>query len=348
MSLLELPKEPVDRIQFFNTIFEARRCLDFRIDDVAYHLRFDGNFAVDRPSLSFQITGSESGRLWVSLSDTSRIPGLKAWLGEAQLEQIPTEIAAIVLDGFLASTLEQLGSNIGEVVEIANVGFHEQVEGMDFSLSFVLSDQFGQQTAGVLAFEKDWAPTIKSLVSVAPAEVSTTADGVRVDVPIEIGQTDLSIAELRKLEPLDVVIAEKSEFLSDQRVMLRFPDAMQICCEVEDSQLVVHEISPAVSNSQEPMSATAAGDLQLPLSIQGGRVQLTLEQLKQLESGDELAAEHPTPQTVDMMAGTQLLGKGELVCCGDRLGVRLQSFAPNDSLHFLEKTGNDETTVNSA
>jgi len=60
---------------------------------------------------------------------------------------------------------------------------------------------------------------------------------------------------------------------------------------------------------------------------QGGSLELTLAQLRELGAGSLLQLNTPTVDGVDLMVNGRRVGQGQLVKIGDGLGVRLLSFA---------------------
>ncbi len=64
-------------------------------------------------------------------------------------------------------------------------------------------------------------------------------------------------------------------------------------------------------------------DLSLPLSIEVGRVHMSVKQLMELQPGNLVNLEVHPEQGVDLVVNGKLIGKGELLRLGETLGVRV-------------------------
>lgn len=328
MVSLPLTEQSPQHVRFMNSIFDAQRNITFAIGEESYYLQFHDDWAAIHSKLSIQVTGSESGQLWITLSDASLLSGLESWLGDAALDQLPEEIADLVLDSYFSSLLERLGTSVGESFEITTAASKETANELPYALPFLLKNRDDQQTRGMLHFEAEWTPTIKSLISFLPTVADDQIDLMRIPTPIELGRSLLTVQELSQLERFDVVIINQTDFLAEEQVTLTFHDAIQLDCVINNEKLVVHDITAQTPGSpQTPLgSPSDVNELQLPMVFQVGLVQPTVGELQRLSPGDELDVCRPTRKTIDLVVAGQSFGTGELIQCGDRLGVRILSF----------------------
>lgn len=346
MTPLVLPEQSPAHVRFFNAIFEADRNLGFRIGAEPYHLRFYPDSTPVHPQLYFQVVSSESGNLWVALSDVSYLTGMEEWLGDACLDQVPEEIAAIVLDGYFSAILEHLGGSVGESFEIAAVRSEKPADELEYAMPFSLTNSTGQQTRGMLYFEADWVPTINSLISFLPTTTVDRMDLLRVPTPIELGRSLLTVEELTQLELFDVVIIDQTDYLSKNQVKLTVGDKLQLECGIDNERLVVHEIMPQSSTCLTNANGAPAQleDVRLPMVFQAGVAQPTIAELRQFAPGDELDMSTPTRKTLEIVVANRPFGTGQLIQCGDRLGVRILTL---DSMqkNLLERKSTDFETA---
>lgn len=68
-------------------------------------------------------------------------------------------------------------------------------------------------------------------------------------------------------------------------------------------------------------------EIPLSISIEIGRIQMTIHQLMQLTPGNMLDLDISTDNGVDLVVNGQCIGKGELLKLGDALGVRITDIA---------------------
>lgn len=64
-------------------------------------------------------------------------------------------------------------------------------------------------------------------------------------------------------------------------------------------------------------------DIPIELVVELGRTQLTVRELAELQEDDVIRLDSLAGQPLDIMAGGQLFGHGEIVVNDDRVGVRI-------------------------
>lgn len=327
MTSLVLPQLPPSQVQFLNTIFGANRELAFHISDDAYQVQFTRSAAEIDAAFSFEVSGSVSEKLWVSLSEASRLAGLQRWLGPCQLDDLPEGLAEIVLDAYLAVFLDSLSSKIGESFAISEVRCGAPPAEQEYQLPFKLTTADDQCVRGTLNFDSGWASTIERMLPLAAVTEAQSLRELCIPVPIELGRMSLTVSELQTLEPFDVVLLDSSDLITRQRVTLRLPPAFEIDCTFADERMNVEAIKACQSDKFTESAASSINDIRIPLSIQCGCASVTCDQLTNLSRGDVLTHRSHDAQSVDIVQSDRVLGRGELVRGGDRLGVRLLSLS---------------------
>ena len=94
------------------------------------------------------------------------------------------------------------------------------------------------------------------------------------------------------------------------------------------SNLIPAPVPPAQS---APGLLARLGSVNLPVQIRVGRTELTLSELLALEPGDIVTLAADSEQPVEILAGDQLLARGELVTVNGALGVRVISLCEAQS-----------------
>lgn len=64
-------------------------------------------------------------------------------------------------------------------------------------------------------------------------------------------------------------------------------------------------------------------DIPIELVVELGRTHLTVRELSSLQPDDLVRLDRTSAQPVDLLAGGQLFGRGELVVDGDRVALRI-------------------------
>lgn len=154
---------------------------------------------------------------------------------------------------------------------------------------------------------------------------------------VETGEAGLSIAELRSLNPGDVVMLD--DWPHRQARLVLQGRCLHARAELDGNTLKLLEQPIALNFPKEhPMTGSAESatsqsldslldDLPLKLVCQVGSVELSLAQLRELGTGSLVQLTPQLHEGVDLMVNGRRVGQGQLVRIGDGLGVRLLSFA---------------------
>ena len=84
------------------------------------------------------------------------------------------------------------------------------------------------------------------------------------------------------------------------------------------------------ANADESQALADPKALEITLRFDLGQLTLPLGELQQIQPGYSFELELPAPGQVRIVAGTQLIGRGELVQIEDRLGVRVTALFKPD------------------
>ncbi|WP_374563761.1 type III secretion system cytoplasmic ring protein SctQ [Ideonella sp.] len=179
-----------------------------------------------------------------------------------------------------------------------------------------------------------------------------------IPLRLELGRTRLDLASLRQIEPGDIVAVDewrpRGGALGVQLYAGRRGEA-QWPAEVRQTRLTVltateatmnapraasaaSSPSPAAAPAPAALQATRVADATLPieqleklevtLHFDLGGLALKLEALEQVAAGHVLELPQPLNQCeLSILCQDRLLGKGQLVAVGERLGVRVTEFA---------------------
>lgn len=156
---------------------------------------------------------------------------------------------------------------------------------------------------------------------------------------VEAGEAELSVGELRSLNPGDVVMLDPWPM---GQVRLVVNHRLHARAGQDGTRLTLLETPMSINLSKEfsvneapTMSETADGrnldsrldELPLKMVCQAGSVELTLAQLRELGEGSLLSFTEQRQDSVDLMINGRRVGQGQLVRIGPGLGVRVLSIA---------------------
>jgi type III secretion protein Q len=206
---------------------------------------------------------------------------------------------------------------------------------------------------GFVQFET--AGTLDALVPAhvraEPSDLSGTQfEHLRFPVSFCIGSTAIRLREVASIRAGDIVGIEQWSSKGAAIVLtahLGGPAGRQLVAHAEGSRITVQQSKDSAMNRDMPLAASApvvgeAPDapqlpidrldaLEVTLRFEVGELSLSLGELKNIHAGHVFELGQPLNRSpVRILAHGNVLGKGHLVAVGDRLGVRVSEFAPNE------------------
>ncbi|WLH14897.1 type III secretion system cytoplasmic ring protein SctQ [Pseudomonas hefeiensis] len=200
-----------------------------------------------------------------------------------------------------------------------------QFDGSSMSVVLHLSAKAGEQV--VQWFDQHIAPAPHVLPD------------LRLWLAVEAGEADLSVGELRSLNPGDVVMLDPWPTAQVRLVLNRRLSAragqdgttlklLETLMSVNFSEEFSVSEAPSMSETSDGQSLDSRlDDLPLKMICQAGSVELTLAQLRELGEGSLLSFTEQRQDSVDLMVNGRRVGLGQLVRIGPGLGVRVLSIA---------------------
>lgn len=183
--------------------------------------------------------------------------------------------------------------------------------------------------------------------------VNAMFERLRFPLAFCIGTTPIRLREVVSIRPGDIVSIEQWASSGAAIVLtaeLGGRAGRQLVAHAEGSRITVQQSKEPAMNRDMPLAAPAAAAdtadavhasahlpidrldaLEVALRFEVGDLSLSLGELKNIRPGHVFDLGQPLNRcTVRIVAHGNVLGKGHLVAVGDRLGVRVSEFAPNE------------------
>jgi type III secretion protein Q len=339
-----LPKIAFAQLQLLNGLYRGRSALDFRLLGRSATIAAAWPPPFGEPSRRYRLDFTVDGVAGEAVLSGSVIDAITCAVDPRQsLVRLKPEHAAVLVEFALRDELTALERNLGCRLAITAVCPERQAPaGADPSfLTFVLSvEELGRSWCELRLACSDAAKFVKLLDQCA-ARLEPAAD-LPVTVCVRIAAATLSVGEISRLSPGDVVLVEQ-------------------CCRKPHSAVVViaeHLVAPVelTAAGGELLTAPMRGrgsawewsmenvsgkpsrdgeqngvldDLPVKLVFELGRVDLSLREIRQLAPGAVVALARPVEESVDVVANGRRIGRGNLIQIGDSLGVRLARLFEN-------------------
>jgi type III secretion protein Q len=287
-------------------------------------------------------TGAHRGSL--HLNDAA----LAFLLGEPHSTALPQELRTILLADALQPLVERVTLALGTGFEwLADPG--PPAAAAD-ALCFELRGSDGSSGAacGSVVFEDGaaWIDTVARLPVAAASPLPAALRDLPAPLRLEIGHVTLRLGELRSITRGDIVAIEpwslqgavlgvrayvgrhtrpafRAEVRGTNLTVLPFQDAMTM-------KTAAPANKPAPGDALDPSLESLEG-LEVTVRFEAGQLQLPLRELGQVKPGHVFDLGQPLTQSVvRIVAHGSVVGKGQLVAIGERLGVRVTEFAAGD------------------
>ncbi|WP_417328946.1 type III secretion system cytoplasmic ring protein SctQ [Halomonas cupida] len=265
------------------------------------------------------------------------------------LKHCSVDISALWLEYALLEWFEPLEQMLDVSIHLSGTPAHPA----DFPLALPLSLDNGEQRGHLSlslssAAAEVLSPGLEQHCPVAPRPCSN------VTWPVQWigGYQHLTLAELRSLQPGDVVMVNRPDQGS---AVLVGNDLLAATTEHQNNRKPglqlgsrlhpptrgdFHMAKPAnggpEDHSTEAPSRTTDSDNvrleQLPVHLvcEFGRLELSLKELRELNQGSVLPLSRPPEEAVDLVINGRVMGKGRLVEIGDGLGVQIERLATDE------------------
>lgn len=276
--------------------------------------------------------------------------GLAAVTGEPRCDLLPPALRTILLADALHPTTQALQDRIRQPIE----WLHAEEDGAAAAnpLCFrVLRDDGSVAVAGHLAFDDPLAldALVPRFDTKPYAPMPAAFDRLRVPLRFDIGASRLQLQEVRAIAAGDIVGIEhwrsQGPGLHCIASLVRAHERSRgprIHALAEGSRITVQSLGGAPMAHAESPAAAAPDDgsslpldrldaLEVTLRFEVGELELTLGELKTLKPGHVFELSQPLNRSaVRILAHGNLLGNGHLVAVGERLGVRVSTFAAGE------------------
>ena len=257
------------------------------------------------------------------------VPLLERLLSSVALQRdfhsLPPTLQSVLFEQALLPWIEPLEQLLGETLSL-------DTDPQPGDLTLTLQLQVDGQPLGLLSLELSAAAgeAVASLLERYLQSARHSLPALHLGLALQRGWQSLSLAELRSLQPGDVLMldcptdADGLLVLGNGHRQARFKR--------QQSRLELLEALQPINPTTENAMGHDADDAQLddvPLTVicQIGSLEMPLGQLRELGEGSVLNLPEGDAQRVELMVNGRCIGRGELVAVGDGLGVRLTRFA---------------------
>ncbi|MBU9222036.1 type III secretion system cytoplasmic ring protein SctQ [Burkholderia multivorans] len=338
-----LPRVSAATARGLSHAYGAPAAVPIALGEHAYAVRWrvDAEPAADAHAYRF-VVGPATGTLWLDpLAETE-------WLGDAADPAVPAVIRAALLADLgapLAATLQAATRQRVELLPPAEPApaWHASPAALRFELRRA---DGAWRCHGALLFDApDALAVFFASAPAAPPDAAALYANLPVPLAFELGRTALTAAELADVVAGDIIAIEHWRAHEQDLLCVayvRAAPAWEITGRPADNRLTVQRIREMPLEPPRTDSASAAAPdappADAPRALDGLAVDLRFElpptsmplgELGTLQPGAVIELPHGINQSViHLVANGMLIGTGQLIAVGQKLGVRVVTLTP--------------------
>jgi type III secretion protein Q len=338
-----LPKIAFAQLQLLNTFYRCRSALDFRLLGRSATIAAAWPPPFGEPSRRFRLSFTVDGVAGEAALCGSLIDAITCAVDPRQsLVGLKPEYAGVLVEFALRDELAALEQALGCRVAIGAVCPEPQTPADPSVLTFMIAVEGVGRSWCELRLAGNGATNLVALLERCAARRKSFAD-LPVTVCVRVAAVTLSVSEISRLSPGDVVLVEQCCRKPRAAVAVIGEHLVAPVALTEAGGALVTAPIRGRGSAWEWSMADVAGkpsrdgeedgaldDLPVKLVFELGRVDLSLREIRQLAPGAVVALARPLEESVDVVANGRRIGRGNLIQVGDSLGVRLARLFEND------------------
>lgn len=253
--------------------------------------------------------------LWVVVSDWQALLSGSAIMQGVVLAELPGEIAVAVVEAAIEPLLDAASKTTGvawSVLELQSAGTRPQT----WAVGLRLNGADGAHLNGAVSIAAADRPVLQRLIEQVPAAAAPGAVLPAVALGVEIGMTSLPVADLRALRSRDVLLMDVTAFRPDGNGVIRTSRTTAWRVTAAGGQVTLVEPRTVV-----PSPPVAIDSPSVNVLFELGEVVLAVDQLGTLAAGRTFPIENGS--AVRLKVDGQVIGRGELIEVGSKLGVKI-------------------------
>jgi type III secretion protein Q len=332
-----LPKIAFAQLQLLNRIYRCRPALDFRLVGRSATIAAAWPPPFGEPSRRYRLNFTVDGVAGEAVLCSSVIDAITSAVDARQsLACLKPEHAGVLVEFALRDELAALEQMLGCRLAVAAVCVEHRAPAVaDPSvLTFMITVEGLGPSWCELRLACGEATKLVALLD-RGATLAPAAD-LAVTVCVRVGAATLSVGEISRLAPGDVVLVQQCCGKPHAAVAV-IAEHLAAAVELTEAGGVLVTApmrgrgsawewsmeNPANKPSRDGEQNGVLDDLPVKLVFELGRVDLSLREIRQLAPGAVVALARPLEESVDVVANGRRIGRGNLIQVGDSLGVRL-------------------------
>lgn len=365
MNLLPLQSILPKKIYLNNIIVGRQREASFFVDDKEYEFSFTFPYRDYKPGVFFKIKLSDH-IVWLSLDQLPPLSYFSQKFEGMDLSSFPEEIQPIVLEACFKNVLDAVEEELGVVISIESYVQSHPGNNFDDELPFSVHVKGVRLPIhGALHMEGSSLEFLAALLERSFYVRKNRFTSLEVPMYAIIGEETLSLKEYKRLDLRDILLLENEDFIANGSCKVVVGNHLIYDGVLENGTLTLGNLmdervdneglsqdesyefdeeygDESTENKTESSSNEGEGsedeedvdeempkelsDIPIHIVFEVGQKHLPIRELQSLKAGYTFELENSADRPVTIRANGKVIGSGELLKVGDRVGVRVTSF----------------------
>lgn len=321
-----------ENAEMLNSVVGRNRVIPFSLRGQELSFVFGVKSPSYEPTLAIkvQIKGRE---LWIGVNHLPDLSIFSDKLAGLELQDVPEELCPLIVEAFSEDVVESLELYRTLDMKIEDVWLSPPPGESAYPLYFKVSRADGVH---ILEghFQTDWegVKLFADLLKHAPVDEYQQLDDIPVWFSLVLGRTHLKIQDYENLAINDIVLVDEICSQDKNHYSFYSNDYGSFEASLENGKANV--VNVMESENMEKAGAQSAektdiNELPVNLSFEAGEKAISLGELKKLQPGYTFELENPASKPLTIKANGKVLGSGEFVKIGERVGVRVLELGKN-------------------
>lgn len=349
-----LPLEIVEpqKIYLYNSVVGKFRKASFKANGSTFSFKFL------TPQSEYQATSFLKVRLsdhiiWLSLKEFPSLSFFSKKYEGIDLKELPAELQPIVLESAYEKTLEMIEESIGVVITVEEITTEQPSELPEEKLYFkVASKKKSFELPGCIYLDIAALEFLSALLERGEVEPNNRFNYISMPMHVAIGRETISLSKFKDLDINDIIFLSNGDFIENGICDVVIADYFRYKATLKQRTVTLTDTMEKESTGEEPLESMEVleeslgeevqedtleqpmegfDELPVHLIFEVGQKKVPLADLRSMKAGYTFELPNPAKTPVNIRANGRLIGSGELLQIGDRVGVRVTKFKEKSS-----------------
>lgn len=358
MDLLPLKSVLPKKVYLNNIVVGRQRESSFFVDGKKYEFSFSLACEDYKAGIFFKIKLSDH-TIWLSLEELPPLAYFSQQFEGVDLNLLPEDIRPVVLEACFKNVLDVVEEELGVVISIESYDENHPEKNFDDELPFLVNiEGIGSPVRGLLHMEGPSLEFLAALLERSSYARKNKFTSIEVPLYVIIGEETLSLNEFKRLELRDILLFGGENFTEDgsckvivgnylmydgvwENGTLTLENLMDERVDNEDmaggapyeeeevEDIDFQDKEEGIGDPEEDVGnemPKELADIPIHVVFEVGQRRLPIKELQSLKAGYTFELDNPVDQPVTIRANGKVIGMGEVLKVGDRVGVRVISF----------------------